>query len=119
MLKRRADLKLTRKAAAGCLGIDEGTVKNWECGRTRPDVRFYPAVISFLGYNPLPEPESAGAAIVRARTERGHSRKRLGEMAGVDEATVGRLEQEKTGTTRQSADQVFSAAYNAGNKVRT
>jgi hypothetical protein len=38
------------------LGTDEGSIMNWEKGRTVPKVYRLPAIIRFLGYNPLPEP---------------------------------------------------------------
>jgi DNA-binding XRE family transcriptional regulator len=52
--KRRLDLKLTVKEAGKLLGTDEGSVINWEKGRTVPKVYRLPAIIHFLGYNPLP-----------------------------------------------------------------
>lgn len=56
------------------------------------DVRFYPKIIQFLGMNPLPVPTTRGEAIMRERLSRGWSRKYLAKIAGVDEATVRRLE---------------------------
>jgi DNA-binding XRE family transcriptional regulator len=52
VLRSRFNLGLNRKAAAATLGIDPETLKNWEEGRTEPEVRFYPALIRFLVYNP-------------------------------------------------------------------
>jgi DNA-binding XRE family transcriptional regulator len=49
------DLGLLQHEVAAQLGVDKFTVLNWERGKTAPDVRYYPAIITFLGYNPLPQ----------------------------------------------------------------
>ena len=83
---------MTRKAVAKFLKVNEGSLENWEKGRTEPEVRLYPTLIEFLGYNPLPAPRTAGEAVRRERVSRGLSLARLAELAGVDPATVARLE---------------------------
>lgn len=51
------DLGLLQREVAQQLGVDKWTVLNWERGKTSPDVRYYPAIIEFLGYNPFPQGE--------------------------------------------------------------
>jgi transcriptional regulator with XRE-family HTH domain len=97
---RRLDLGLTQKAVAAELAVDPDSVRNWEVGRTSIDVRNYPALIAFLGYNPLPIGNTPGEAIRRERMTRGWSRKGLAAVAGVDEATVSRVEADTKGTAR-------------------
>lgn len=92
LLKRRLDLGLSRKAAAAEMQLDPESLENWEKNKTTPAARFFPALIKFLGYVPLPEPGTRGEAIARERICRGLSRKALAKLAGVDEATVRRLE---------------------------
>src|SRR2546427_993871 len=75
--KRRLDLGLTQKDAAAQLGVDPDTVRNWEQARTEVEVRFYPVLIQFLGYDPLPEARTRGQAIRRARLNQGLSRERV------------------------------------------
>src|SRR2546425_7530390 len=58
---RRLDLGLHQKAAAARIGIDGTTVGNWENARTEVEVRFYPALIQFLGYNPVPHARTRGS----------------------------------------------------------
>ena len=62
---------------------------NWEKGKTQPVVRYYPAIIRFLGYNPLP-PAGDGfpSQLKAARKQRGLSWKRLAKELGVWETTV-------------------------------
>lgn len=55
--KRRLELGF-QKDAAKQIGVDEATIFNWESNETTPTIRHIPRVIEFLGYNPLPPPES-------------------------------------------------------------
>jgi ribosome-binding protein aMBF1 (putative translation factor) len=59
-----------------------------------------PAVIGFLGYNPLPAPQALGDRVAYARVACGWSRKRLPEESNVDEATVRRVEDNTPRMTR-------------------
>ena len=97
LLKRRLDLGQTRKYAASLIGVDPGSLKNWETGRTRPVIGFYPRLISFLGYNPLPEVASRGQRVRRERISRGLSQKALADAVKVDEATVSKMEEDVKG----------------------
>ena len=94
LLKRRLDLGLQQKEAATSLGTHPDCLENWEYGRKKPADRSYPAIIRFLGFNPLPEAVSLGESIRRERMSRGWSRPRLASIASVDEASVARLEQD-------------------------
>ena len=89
---RRLDLGLTQRAVAQRIGVARDTLRNWEVGRTEPEVRFLPALIALLGYNPFPEPKTHGEVIRRARLSRGMSQARLAVLCGVDEGTIRRLE---------------------------
>ena len=102
LLKRRLDLRQNRKFAASLIGVDPESLKNWERGKTEPAVGFFPRLISYLGYNPLPEAESRGSRIRRERISRGLSRKALADSVGVDEATVKRMEEDVKGMVRRA-----------------
>ena len=97
LLKRRLDLGYTRKFAASQIGVDPASLMNWEAGKTEPVVAFYPSLIVYLGYNPLPEGQSRGQRIRRERMSRGMSRKALADIAIVDEATIKRMEEDVKG----------------------
>ena len=90
--RRRLDQGLTQKEAGEQLGVSPGSVQNWETGGTSIEVRYYPVLIEFLKYNPLPPAETLGQAIRRARLSRGWPRKRLAAECDVDEVTVKRIE---------------------------
>jgi len=93
--KRRLELKLTLKKAGKLLGTDERSIINWEKGRTVPKVYRLPAIIRFLGYNPLPEPRTIAEQLVAKRLELGWSRKVASRHLGVDQSTLRDWEQGK------------------------
>jgi len=80
--KRRMDLGLKQAEVAGLVGVDKWTVLNWERGKTEPVVRYYSAILAFLGYNPLPVGETFQERLKAARQARGLSWKRLAEELG-------------------------------------
>jgi len=81
-----------QKDVARRIGVTTSTIYNWENGRAEPGIWYLPALIAFLGYNPLPPPATRGHAIKRGRISRGWSRSHLADLAEVDEATIARLE---------------------------
>jgi len=93
--KRRLDLKLTVKEAGRLLGTDESSIIQWEKGRKLPRVYRLPAIIRFLGYNPLPEPRTISERLVAKRVERGWSRKVASRHLGIDVSTLRDWEQGK------------------------
>jgi hypothetical protein len=94
--KRCLDLKLTLKQAGKLFGTDEWSVINLEKARTVLKVYRLPAIIRFLGYNPLPEPHSIPERLVAKRLEHGWSRKVASRHLGIDESTLRDWEQGKT-----------------------
>jgi transcriptional regulator with XRE-family HTH domain len=50
---RRLGLKLLQKQIADQIGVHELTITGWEGNATVPEVRYMPAIIQFLGYNPI------------------------------------------------------------------
>jgi transcriptional regulator with XRE-family HTH domain len=93
--QRRLKLKLTLKEAAKLLGTDECSIMNWEKGRTVPKVYRLPAIIRFLGYNPLPEPRTLPERLIGKRLEQGWSRKVASRHLGIDVSTLRDWEQGK------------------------
>jgi hypothetical protein len=58
LLKRRLDLGMQQRRAARILGTGAWNLRNWESGRHKIEIRFYPAIIEFLGFarSPLRPP---------------------------------------------------------------
>ena len=98
--KRRLDLGLFQREAAAQIGVAEASVWNWERGGMKPESRYLPSIISFLGYNPLPEPDNLQARLVWARSSRGLSRVACARPLGIDPSTLARWE---TGSRKPSA----------------
>jgi transcriptional regulator with XRE-family HTH domain len=90
--KRRLELKLLQKNVAKHLGVCQPCAYNWESNTSQPDIAYMPAVIRFLGYNPLPSVEGLGAQLVQRRTALGLTQKELARRLGVDPSTLARWE---------------------------
>ena len=90
--RRRLVLKLTQKDVAEQLGVEKCSVFNWEANMSQPEIRYTPAIIRFLGYNPLPEPKSLAERLIRQRTTMGLSQKEAARAIGVDQGTLARWE---------------------------
>jgi transcriptional regulator with XRE-family HTH domain len=85
---RRLDLKLLQKQVADQIGVHEQTITGWERNATIPEVRYVPAIIQFLGYDPLPETNSFSERLATARRALGLSQRKMAEKLGVDPATL-------------------------------
>lgn len=72
--------------------MTECSVYNWENGVSSPDFRKLPAIIAFLGYNPVPEPTGAAERLVWERRARGLSQKEAAGRLGVDLGTLAKRE---------------------------
>ena len=112
--KRRHKLGLFQKDVALRLGVNQWTYITWELETRQPSVRYMPAILSFLGYDPFPEPVTLGERIVAARCALGLPRKRLAQRIGVDEGTLMRWETGEwtpTRLTRPKLDAFLSAVH--------
>lgn len=85
---RRLNLKLLQKQVAEEIGVHEQTITGWEGNATIPDVRYMPAIIQFLGYNPFPEAMSPPERLAGARKALGLSQRKMAAKLGVDPATI-------------------------------
>ena len=86
--KRRMDLKLLQKQVADQIGVHEMTITGWEGNATSPEVRYMPAIIQFLGYNPLPVASSLPERLATIRRTLGLSQRKMASKLGVDPATL-------------------------------
>jgi hypothetical protein len=51
---------MLQKDVAELLGVDKTSVLNWKAIASAPEIRYIPAIIDFLWYDPLPQ-RRAGA----------------------------------------------------------
>ena len=112
---RRLGLKMLQKDVAKRLGIMAPTIQSWESNYASPHVEYFPAIIEFLGYNPLPPPENWAERLVRARTTRGVTQKAFARQLEVDQSTLAkweRGEREPMGEFAARAERVLSIEEN-------
>lgn len=101
---RRLDLKLLQKQVADQIGVHEITISNWEVNATVPEVRYIPAIIRFLDYDPQPATESIPESLAAARRRLGLSQRKMAAKLGVDPATLMGWEAGKHQPTGKSLD---------------
>ena len=86
--KARKERGLLQREVAIALRVDSMSIVNWEKNRTEISTRFVPAIIQWLGYDPLPPPSTLGSWITIERTRRGFARRALAAALGWDESTI-------------------------------
>ena len=92
LLLRRRDLRLLQREAAKQLGVCHEAYLKWENGLAEPEIRYYPAIIQFLDYEPWPEPSSLAERLLAERRRRGLTAKRTARHLGIDAGTLSRWE---------------------------
>ncbi|MGH6890379.1 MAG: helix-turn-helix domain-containing protein [Rhizomicrobium sp.] len=92
LLTRRTQAGRTQWQVARQLGVNTWTYGLWETDRTKPTVRYYPAIFRFLGYEPFPAALTLPERIAAQRRELGLSHRSAAAKAGVDEGTFRRWE---------------------------
>jgi len=79
---------MTQAEVAKEIGVCEPSVLFWEANTVNPEIRYMPAVIRFLGYNPLPVAKTLAEQLVRHRTTLGMPQKDAARTMGVDQGTL-------------------------------
>jgi site-specific DNA recombinase len=92
--KRRLELGLYQRDVARIVGVDKATVFNWEAGTASPNLRAWPGVINFLGYDPRPSGALVGEKLRRYREGLGLSWVEAAQILGVDPATLSKWERQ-------------------------
>ncbi len=111
LLKARHLRGWTQREAAQSMGSPVFTYSDWETGTHEPSVRFYPAIIAFLGYDPHPTPTTLPERLAAKRRALGLTIKEAAARVGVDEGTFARWESGEW-TSRSSHERV--SAFLAG-----
>ena len=89
------DRGLWQKHVASEVGCSKASLTNWEKGHAEPELRFLPAILRFLGYDPRPEPASFGGRIRAAREATGLSERELARRLGLDPGTLAAWERDE------------------------
>lgn len=106
--RRRLVLKLLQRQVAERIGVDKASIYNWEGNRSKPAIEYMPAIVRFLGYNPLPPAESLAARLIQCRAVLGITQKRAAIQLGVDQGTLARWERGEREPTGRFAASVQS-----------
>ena len=85
---RRLDLKLLQEQVAAQIGVRKQTITNWERNASSPEIQYVPAILNFLGYNPLPEAHTLIERFASVRKMLGMSQEKVSDLLGLDESTV-------------------------------
>jgi DNA-binding XRE family transcriptional regulator len=86
--QHRSRAGLRQKDVAKIIGCGHFTYMTWEKDQAAPYPRYYPAVIEWLGYDPLPEPQSEGARLRQERLRLGLTSQQMADMLGIDQGTL-------------------------------
>ncbi len=86
--QHRTKERLRQKDVAILLGIGNFTYMTWEKDQSTPFPRYYPAIIEWLGYNPLPKPQTEGAQLKHERIVRGLTSQQMAARLGIDQGTL-------------------------------
>lgn len=86
--RRRLDRELRQRDVAEMLGVSQATYENWELDQREPEVRCWPGLIGFLGYDPSPEPRTLGERVKAKRRREGLTLREVAGRLGVDLGTV-------------------------------
>ena len=84
----RLERGLWQKHLAREFGCSTATIQNYEQGRTAPELRHWPAILRFLGFDPRPEPSSWPARLRHLREGRGLTQGELAALLGIDIRTA-------------------------------
>ena len=92
----RAKRGLSQRQAAPMLGISLDALKDWEMDRALPLARQFPRVVEFIGYDPLPAPQTIGEAWKRKRFWLGLTAEEMCQHLGVSRRMWRERERDQT-----------------------
>jgi DNA-binding transcriptional regulator YiaG len=87
-MRRRKGLGHRRIDAAAALGVSWKTLMWWERDEHEPLDRYWPSVLSYLGYEPWPDAVSLADRVRAERRRRGLNLEEGAAAVGVDAATL-------------------------------
>ena len=102
--RRRRAAKIFQRNVAARIGVDSTSIHNWETNLSKPCLKYMPAIIEFLGYNPLPTADGWAERLVIGRTALGLSQEEAARRIGVDPSTLARWEQGVREPQRKAAE---------------
>jgi len=106
--KKRMGLKLLQKDVAIILNVSEDCVTYWENNRSKPQIKYYPQIIKFLGYYPFKlDLATFNNRIMAYRCLNGLSQKSFADMMNVDPKTLVQLSNGKGSKSQRKRIEKF------------
>ena len=93
--RRRLASKMLQRNVAKMIGVDQTSIHNCEANKSNPDMAYMPAIIGFLGYNPLPPAHTLAERLVRHRTTLGLTQEQSAKCIGLDPGTLAHWERDE------------------------
>jgi transcriptional regulator with XRE-family HTH domain len=84
---------LIQRQVAARIGIGINTFISWKKERAKPETRYWPKIIAFLGDDPNPPPTTLGEQLRSKYRAMGLPRKEAARLLGMDEGTLQRYEE--------------------------
>jgi transcriptional regulator with XRE-family HTH domain len=103
LLRRRLALKLLQREVGEILGVDKASIYNWEGNHSQPRLEYMPAINRFLGYDPVPPPNTWAERLVQGRKSIGVTQREAAKQIGVDMSTLARWERAEREPTGEFA----------------
>lgn len=95
------------------IGVDETSIYNWENNQVRPEIKFIPRIIEFLGYALYDPSLSLIGRLKQCRQAIGLSQKKMAQALGIDESTLSHWETRRSHLGRKFLEMV-KTALNSG-----
>ncbi|MDD5506792.1 MAG: helix-turn-helix transcriptional regulator [Bacteroidales bacterium] len=73
---------------AKIINVTTDSVTNWELNKNKPQIKYIPKIISFLGYVPA----ISENPIKNYRIQKGLTQKAMSKILGIDPSSLGRIE---------------------------
>jgi transcriptional regulator with XRE-family HTH domain len=102
LYRARRGLHQTQEGVAGTLAVHTATYAAWEGGKGLPRPENWPAILRFVGYDPVcRHPKTFSDKIGAVRRRHGLTYRVLGALIGGSEQVILRLETNRTSPTQQ------------------
>ncbi len=72
--------------------MSQATILDWECDKNKPEIRYWPKIMDFLGYCPYRQAHTFGESLWLHRTHRGLSMKEVAGIVKCDPGSLSRWE---------------------------
>jgi transcriptional regulator with XRE-family HTH domain len=82
--KRRKELGLLQRKAAARMDVSIDTVVNWEKDKSKPCGGKFRPIVTFLGYDPTPEPQTLAERVEAKQRSLGASLAQIARHLGWD-----------------------------------